>query len=190
MNDDSTTDIQQTSTGKTRGDYVAYEYLTIQVDRDLEELYKDTYRSFGWTIETTTGMLSGGAPNPNTVTLKLKRNRRLRNRPLVSELQRKAEDALTMIRDLEKSRTGTPLAASLAVGIVGSGFLAGSVFAIDADMWLLAIPLGAIGLLGWLAGYLVHGQVKASKTAQTAPLINEQYEIVYDTCEQASRLLG
>ncbi len=173
------------------GDYVAYEYLTVQADRDLEPLYKDTYRNFGWLIETTTtGMLSGGTPNLNAVTIKLKRDRRIRNRPLINELQRKAENALQTIRDLEKSRTSTAVATALGIGILGSAFLAGSIFAIEADLWLLSVPLGVVGLLGWLAGWLAHGRVKARKTAQTAPLIDEQYEIVYDAGEQATRLLA
>ncbi|MGC3955469.1 MAG: hypothetical protein QM804_14675 [Propionicimonas sp.] len=173
------------------GDYVAYEYLTVQADRELELLYRDTYRSFGWIIEATAGgPLGGGTPNPATVTLKLKRDRRLRNRPLVNELQRKAEGALAAIRDLEKSRTSTAVATALGIGILGSAFLAGSVFAIEAGLWLLSVPLGAVGLLGWLAGWLAHGKVKARRTSQTAPLIDRQYEIVYDASEQAARLLA
>ncbi|MFT4110896.1 hypothetical protein [Propionicimonas sp.] len=173
------------------GDYVAYEYLTVQAGRDLEALYKDTYRGFGWIVETSTaGVLSGGTPNPNQVTIKLKRDRRIRNRPLVNELQRKAENALEAIRDLESSRTSAAVATALGFGVIGSGLLAGSVFAIQADLWLLSIPLGMVGLLGWLAGYLAHGKVRTRKTAQTAPLIDQQYEIVYDACDQAARLLA
>lgn len=173
------------------GDYVAYEYLTVQADRDLELLYKDTYRSFGWIIEATTaGPLGGGTPNPTMVTLKLKRDRRLRNRPLVNELQRRAENALAAIRDLEKSRTSTAVATALGIDIVGSAFLAGSVFAIEAGLWLLSVPLGAVGLLGWLTGWLAHGKVKARKTAQTAPLIDQQYDILYNASDQAARLLA
>ncbi|MDQ7991619.1 MAG: hypothetical protein AAGC63_08950 [Propionicimonas sp.] len=166
--------------------YVGYEYLTVTTDRDLEPLYADTYRSFGWIIESTTTSV----PNLHTVTIKLKRDRDLRNRPLVTELQRKAENALTAIRDLEKSRTTAATCTALAIGVTGSAFLAGSVFAIEADLWALSIPLGGIGLLGWLAGYLAHGRVKSRKTAQTTPLIEAQYEIVYKASEQASRLLA
>lgn len=173
------------------GDFVAYEYLTVQADRDLEALYKDTYRSFGWMIERTSGgVLGGGTPNPSQVTIKLKRDRRICNRQLINELQRKAENALDAIRDLEASRTSIALATAIGFGIAGSAFLAGSVFAIQADLWLLSIPLGAVGLLGWLAGWLVHGKVKARKTVQTAPLIDQQYEIVYDAADQAARLLA
>lgn len=172
-------------------DYVAYEYLTVQTNRDLEPLYKDTYRSFGWIIErTATGVLNGNGPTPNTITLKLKRDRRIRNRPLINELQRKAENALAQLHALEKSRTTAAISTALALGIVGSAFLAGSVFAIEAGLWLVSVPLGAVGLLGWLAGYLAHGHVKAKQTAKTAPLIDQQYELIYQASEQAARLLS
>ncbi|WP_051208969.1 hypothetical protein [Propionicicella superfundia] len=167
-------------------DYIGYEYATVTADRDLEPLYEDTYRSFGWIVENATTTV----PNVNAVALKLKRDRRVRNRPLINELQRTAENALACIRALEKSRTATATGVALGIGIAGSAFLAGSVFAIEAGLWLLSIPLGAIGLLGWLAAYLAHGRVKVRKTAQTAPLIDQQYEIVYGACEQAARLLA
>lgn len=173
------------------GAYTAYEYLTVHADRDLEPLYSDTYRNFGWIVEATiSSVLGGGTANPNTVTIKLKRDRRIRNRPLINELQRKAENALQTIRDLERSRTTTAAAAAFGIGIVGSAFLAGSVFAIEAGLWLVAIPLGAVGLLGWLAGWLAHGRIRAHRTGQIAPLTEHQYELLYEAGEQAARLLA
>lgn len=169
------------------GDYVAYEYSTVQVDRNRESLYRDMYRSCGWVVEGTTVAIR---PNITTLTLKLKRDRRLRSRPLLNELQRKGENALATIQRLEDSQAGTAVAVSLGIGIVGAAFLAGSVFAIEAGLWLLSIPLGAVGLICWLIAYLAHGRVKAAKTASTAPHIDEQYELLYDAMDQASRLVG
>lgn len=170
-------------------EYVPYEYLTVHAERDLEPLYADTYRSFGWEVEAVPGVFSGGTPGPHTVALKLKRDRRVRALPEINKLQRTAEDALSAIVATEKSRDSAPLVASLTVGLVGCGFLAGSVFAITADNWGLSIPLGIIGLAAWLGGYLVHGRVKANKAAKTNPLIDEQYEIIYASCTQAAALL-
>jgi hypothetical protein len=114
-------------------DFTAYEYLTIQVDRELEPLYKDTYRNFGWIIEGYGSAL----PNPSTVTIKLKRDRRFSNRQAVLEQQRKAENALASITSLEHSKQNSAVIAAISGGIIGSAFLAGSVFAITAEMWLL-----------------------------------------------------
>ena len=164
---------------------VTYEYATVRAERDRESLYQDTYRSLGWTIEGS----SLSPANPATVTLKLKRPRRITNRPQVVELQRKAERALSEIASLEKSKSTSALATALTVGIVGTAFLAGSVFAIDADNWGLSIPLGTVGLLGWLAGYLSFGWLKSRRTATVVPRIEDQYDIVYEASEQAAHLL-
>ena len=174
-----------THSGSATGSF-ACEYTTIRVDRDLEPLYKDAYSNFGWIVEGYGPSL----PNVTMITLKLKRDRRIKNRPMVLELQRKCENALTSITSLEKAKTTTAMAWSLGLGIVGSALLAGAVFAINADLIVLSIPLGALGLVGWMAGYLAHNRVKASKTAQLAPLIDRQCDVVYETGEQASRLLA
>ncbi|WP_028709043.1 hypothetical protein [Propionicicella superfundia] len=170
----------------TTTDFVAYEYLTVQADRQLELLYKDTYRNFGWTVEG----YGVGVPNVSTVTLKLKRDRRIPNRTAVLELQRTAEHALATIARLERSTSTAPMAAAITLGLVGSAFLAGSVFAITANLWVLGIPLGIVGLAGWAAGYFAHGKVKENKTAQVTPLIDREYETVYETGERAGRLLA
>lgn len=171
----------------TASEYVAYDYLSVRAERELEPLYKDTYRSFGWTIEGYGPSLAG----ISTLTLKLKRDRRIKGRPLIAELQRKAESALSQIANLERSKSTTAIALALTIGIIGSAFLAGSVWAIsESDSWGLSIPLGAIGLLAWLAGFLSYGRVRAQKTAQLTPVIDRQYDIVYESCEQAAQLLA
>lgn len=174
------------TTQPTDGGFIAYEYLTVRADRERASLYKDTFANFGWAVEG----YGAAMPSTTSVAIKLKRDRRIKNRPLVQELQRKAEAALSTIGSLERSKAATATAASVSIGIVGCAFLAGSIFAIEADNWALSIPLGAVGLLGWLAGYLAHGRVKARRSAQVDPLIDDQFDIVYDTGEQAARLLG
>ena len=49
--------------------FVAYEYTTVRVPRDLESIYTDSYLNFGWITEAT----GTGLPGATTVTLKLKR---------------------------------------------------------------------------------------------------------------------
>ncbi|MGO4784439.1 hypothetical protein [Cryobacterium sp. W22_MBD10_FK3] len=164
----------------------AYEYTTIRVPRDLESIYADSYRNFGWITEAT----ETGLPGATTVTLRLKRDRALKNRPLVAELQRQADVALVAIAALERSASTAALGLSIGVGIVGTAFLAGSVFSLEAGLVPLSIVLGAVGLVGWLAGYLVHGRVLAQRTARVIPLVDAQYDVVYQSGERASHLLA
>lgn len=167
-------------------DSITYEYSTVRVDRDFESLYRDTYRSFGWIVEGYGATL----PKVNTVTLKIKRPRRIKNRPQVVELQRQAEHALADIVSLEKSKRTAAVGTSLGVGIAGSAFLAGSVFAITADNWGPGIVLGTVGLLFWLAGWVVYGKVKNRRTTKVLPEIDQRYGIVYEASEKAAHLLA
>lgn len=167
-------------------EFVAYEYATAQVDRDLEPVYRDAYASFGWVVEGT----GPSSLNTRTVTLNLKRDRRLKGQPAMVELQNSCEAALAEIVRLERSKSAASLTSSLSVGLVGTAAMAGSVFALNADATWLSIVLGAVGLIGWVLGFLTHGYVARRKAAQIAPLIDHAYSVVYDTCEQASRLLS
>lgn len=169
-----------------RPGFIAYEYTTVKVDRDMETLYKDAYGNYGWAVDGY-GSSTPGAPG---VTLKFKRDRRIENRAMVLELQRKSDAALQSISDMERQKSVVPTVAAVSVGVVGSAFLAGSVFALEADHLVVSIILGAVGLLGWLAGYVTHGRVKSRKIAQLTPQIDAQYDVIYATGEQASRLLG
>lgn len=170
----------------TDATFVAYEYTAVPVKREMESLYRDCYRSFGWTME---GYVPSVAPT-GTVTLRLKRDRKIRARAVLAELQRTCENALTSIDSLERSKTSTATARAIVVGIIGCAFLAGSIFSFDAGLIPLFVVLGALGLVGWTLPYFVHNAVRAKKTAQVAPMIDREYDIVYETCEQANGLLA
>lgn len=167
-----------------RTDSLTYEYTRVRTDREMESLYRDSYAAFGWLVDDYGASRSG----PNTVTIKFKRPRRIKNRPQVVELQRRAERALLAIAALEKSKDTTAFVVAMVIGLVGTGLLAGSVFAVQSSNWGLSIPLGVLGLAGWLAGYLAHGWVRTRRTARVAPQIDRQYDIVYESCEQAAHL--
>lgn len=193
MNTENTTHATEATTA---GSFVAYEYAAVRAPRALGSLYQDTYRGFGWTIESTE-LADPIRPLPLTpsiqppqVTLNLKRDRGIRNRQLVQELQRTAETSLARISRLERTKTSHAMAAAIGFGIVGAAALAGSVFTMNGGLLALSIALGAIGLLLWLGGYLAHTAVKGRQTAKIAPLIDREHDIIYDAAAQASRLLS
>jgi len=178
-------DTPTTNATHAGSEFVPYEYTTVRTDRDLEALHRDTYRNFGW----ETDGYGPTVPHVGAVELKLKRDRRIANRPQVLELQRSAEKALDSIRSLERSKSTAAVSVAIAIGIVGCAFLAGSIFTLNASLVPLSIVLGAIGLLAWLVGYLAHGRVAAARTTKVDPLIDHQYQILHDTGERANALL-
>ena len=167
-------------------EYVAYEYSTVQVPRSMEPVYKDIFRSFGWKYED----YSPNVSNPRNVNLKFKRNRRINNRPVVMELQRKCQSALENINHLERSKNVAAFTVAMIIGVIGCAFLAGSVFAAVAEAWVLCFVLGIPGLLVCLVGYLAHSRIYSRKSESTAPLIDREYEVVYATSEQANAIMN
>lgn len=175
--------------------FIAYEYASVRAPRDLDSLYQDTYRGFGWTVDATEvadpfrPLPLTPAVHPTTITLKLKRDRNVKNRQMVQALQRKAEMSLSTIARLERSKSTRAIAIAVTVGIAGAAFLAGSIFTMNAGLLVASIILGAVGLIGWLAGFLAYLGVKSSRTNTVTPLIDREFNTLYETSDQAARLL-
>lgn len=171
-------------TNRSERNFVAYEYTTLQVQRNELQEYKDCYRNFGWLpVEEAIG-LSG------IVLLKLKRDRMLKNHAELGNLQRQAEAAFSAIGKLERTKTERASMVALGTGVLGTAFMAGSVFAVVAGNIPLCVVVGIPGLVGWGAAYLLYRKIMKSQIAQVSPLIDQQYEEIYRACEQASALLA
>lgn len=168
--------------------FVTYEYATITVKRDAEPLYTDCYRSFGW--QPLEGH-PAGLPDPGQVAIKMKRDRRLDHRSEVNQLQRQCEAALGQIDTLERQKTSHAFIAAMVVGLMGTVFMALAVFSmVFWNMIPLVVLFGLIGFIGWGAGYLAYRNISKKKGQQVAPLVDAQYDVVYDTCEKASAMLA
>jgi hypothetical protein len=106
------------------------------------------------------------------------------------ELQRKCQSALENIDRLERSKGVAAFTVAMVIGIIGCALLAGSVFAAGAESWVLCFVLGIPGLLVCLVGYLAHSRIYSRKSRSVAPLIDREYEVVYETSEQASLVIN
>ena len=184
-------------------EFIAYEYLNINVKSDKEPLYTDCYEAFGWILTNNAALVEEGdyylnnLPNVNVtkqVTLKFKRDRKIPNKGELQTLQRKMENSLKEIDKLEKEPHNKGITKSLSIGLIGTIFLAISVFAITASTlslsnYIICIISGIIGLAGWLFGFLSYKNTKTKVEKENTQLIEEQYNTVYDCCEKASKLI-
>ena len=167
--------------------FTSYEYKEITVRSDKASLYLDCYESFGWQTDENFPPQEA----KDRVTLRLKRDRKLVNRVELTRLQRNFESNMDEIAALEHSKTSAATACTLCVGLLGTAFMAGSVFAVTADpprialCILLAIP----GFAGWIAPCFVYRLVREKKTRQVTPFIEEKIEEIYGICEKGQSLL-
>ena len=190
-----------TQVEKNSRNYVGYEYKEIAVESSKLSMYLDCYESFGWQLDERAGgvreqgvpdLTIGNRPVVRTVTLSLRRDRKIMNKQELTRLQRNFEDCMNQIGMLERSRTTKATMWSLIVGFVGTAFMAGSVFAITAVppiIWqciLLAIP----GFIGWAAAPLLYRHLVSQRAEVIAPMIEEKYDEIYGICEKGNQLLG
>lgn len=167
--------------------FTVYEYKEVTVRSDKASLYLDCYESFGWQQDEN----FPPQEEKDRVTLRLKRDRKLVNRAELTRLQRKFEASMEEIISLERSKTSAATIWALAIALLGTAFMAGSVFAVVAEppriafSILLALPAFA----GWIAPIFVYHRVRDKKTRQVTPFIEEKIEEIYGMCEKGQSLL-
>ena len=165
--------------------FIGYEYKEVAVKRDMQSVYADGYPNFGWVLDGSTLADIG----ISIVNLKFKRDRKIRNKAELTRLQRQFESNAKEIEKLEQSKTATAITIAFAIGIVGTGFMAGSILAFMAQIIPLCVILAFPALIGWALPYFLFMKLTAKRTETVAPLIEQQYDAIYGVCEKAHGLL-
>ncbi|ASA21531.1 hypothetical protein [Paenibacillus donghaensis] len=171
---------------RNESNFVGYEYKDITVKRKMESVYVDGYNNFGWTLEGT----STSVQNVGSVTMKFKRDRKIRNKVELTRLQRQFDAAVAEIETLERSKIIGASVVAYVIGVIGTAFMAGSVFANQDDRLTLSIILAIPGFVGWIIPYLLYCSISKKKTNKVAPLIDQKYDEIYEVCEKANALLA
>ena len=167
--------------------FLSYEYKELCVNSDKASFYLDCYESFGWKADESFPPKESGGK----VTLRLKRDRKLVNKVELTRLQRNFEANMEEIQALERSKSSTARVWALSIALVGTSFMAGSVFAVTASPphIVLSILLAVPGFAGWAAPYFVCQRIREKKTRQVTPYIEAKTEEIYEMCEKGQSLL-
>lgn len=168
---------------KTQG-FIGYEYKEVAVKQHLEQVYVDGYAAFGWKVEEVAPGLPIGS-----ITLRMKRDRKIRNKAELIRLQRKFEADTEEIDAFERSKYAKASIVAYTVGIIGTAFMAGSVFAFIGELFALFIILAIPALVGWVLPYFLYKKFVQEKTAEANKFIEAKYDDIYEVCEKASRLI-
>jgi len=166
--------------------FIGYEYREINVSRDMESIYADGYQNFGWILDSTSSLPIG----ITSMTMKFKRDRKIRNKAELTRLQRQFDACVNEIISMERSKASNAFITAMTVGLIGTAFMAGSVFAVLAEMIALCIVLAIPAFIGWILPYFLYNSTYAKKSAKVTPLIDTKYDEIYEICERANTLLG
>ena len=109
----------------------------------------------------------------------------------LTRLQRNFEFCIKEIDQLAKLKTSVAIMYAIIVGMIGTAFMAGSVFAITATQPMigLCIILAIPAIVGWILPYYIYKIVVRKRTEKVSPLIEEKQDEVYEICEKGSKLL-
>lgn len=178
---------------KEQRNYIGYEYKEVAADGQMLSLLLDGYENFGWEIngslpESGPGGRGGGS---GRTVLRLRRDRKILNKAELTRLQRNFEACVSEIQTLEQRKTSKAAGIALALGVIGTGFMAGSVFAVTAQppRYILCILLAVPAFLGWIFPYFLYKRIRAKQTEKLTPLIEAKYDEIYEICEKGNKLL-
>lgn len=173
--------------------FVGYEYKEIITNAEKVSFLIDIYENFGWVVDQNIGRgITGPSSNLSAnVVLRLKRDRKIMNKMELTRLQRNFEFCIKDIEQMEKSKTSKATVYSLMVGIVGTAFMAGSVFAVTAEppRIILCIILALPAFAGWLLPSFLYKKMVRKQVQKVDPLIEEKKDKIYEICEKGSKLL-
>lgn len=166
--------------GTNESRFVAYDYKEVLAQGERAALLTDCYESLGWEVHEK------GAER-----ILFRRNRKIVNKTELTRLGRNLESCVGEIDTLQHSKTGKASITAISIGLIGTGFVAGSVFAVTASppiIWLcvlLAIP----GFLLWALAPILYPKMVARRSAAVNEMIEKKYDEIYGICEKGKQLL-
>ena len=168
---------------------VSYDYKTVRVKREMEEMLTDAYQNLGWKV-TSTIMAEGSLTSVN---VSFKRDRKIKNKTELVSLQQKIDGTLSSIGSLQSKKKSAGLVESISTGTVGALVFGGGMsmaLTLTGVAYMAGgIVLGVVGLGIGLLGWLVFNKVQKKKLAKLEPLLESEFDKLSELCEEANELL-
>ena len=172
--------------------FMTYDYKEVEAERNMIPFLRDGYENFGWETEEKVSETKIHPNQNHKSILQMRRNRKIMNKTELQRLQSHFEACVKDVKALEKLKESKATMISLVVGIVGTAFMAGFVFAITAEEPLvtLCIILAVPGFIGWIVPYFLYKRIREKQTQIINPLIEKKYDEIYEICEKGNKLLN
>lgn len=185
-------------------DFIGYEYKTVEVRKELEELWADGCANYGWEIikreAATVKHLWGplrvmaaplallpGTPFAKLIVdhesekkslLTFHRNKVIESKQELNRLQHQFEVNAKEIEHLETSKNIGPAAVACTVGLAGTVWMGLATFAYLGGNIPACIIFAIPGILGWLLPVFIYKWTKKGKTEKVKPLLEHHYEVI------------
>lgn len=90
-----------------------------------------------------------------------------------------------------KAKTASVTMYAIILGVIGTAFMAGSVFAVTAQppCYILCILLAVPGFLGWIFPHFLYKKIAGKQTEKITPLIEAKCGEICEICGKGNKLL-
>lgn len=173
---------------KDSGPFIGYEYKELNASGERAAFYLDCYENFGWAMDERMQEDSSASKGK----LFLKRERKIVNKAELTRLQRHFETCMDEIGALERSKTSNATIWAIVVGLIGTAFVAGAVFAVvhAPPLYILCTVLAVPGFIGWALPYFLFRKLAAKRAKVVTKLVEQKYDEIYEICGQGNKLLN
>lgn len=178
-------------TENLRKDFIAYDYKEVTVKPEYASMILDGYENFGWQSDEHFSEIQSRQEQSKT-RIRMRRDWKIVNKAELTRLQRKFESCVGQLLSLEHSKTSAATVGSLVIGVIGTAFMAGSVFAMTAQTpyIVLSVILAIPGFIGWIVPYFFYKGIVRRQEEKTIPLVEAKLDEIYEICKNENRLLN
>lgn len=196
-------------------EFTGYEYKTMEVRKKLEQLWVDSYTSYGWELTKKEPaivkhvwgplrvMMAPLALLPGTpfskmiinheseekTSLTFRRNRQIENKAELNGLQHQFDINVKEIDRLETAKKTGPATISYTVGLAGTVWMGLATFAYLSGNVPACVIFAVPGILGWVLPAFIYKGVKKRKTGALNPMIEQHYDAINQINEQGYGLI-
>lgn len=167
--------------------FIAYEYKQISVPSEQASMYMDCYGTFGWEVDNNIITANGHY----MTTIRMKRSMKIINKAELTRLQQHFEACVREIDELERAKTSLATVWALVIGVIGTAFMAGSVFAVthQPPLYWLCVLLAVPAFIGWIVPFFAYRRIVELQTKKLQPMIEAKHDEIYEICEKGHSLL-
>jgi len=168
-------------------DYTAYDYKDVVVKESSASFYIDCCKNFGWSLDENKSIQT----ERGQCRIWFKRDKNILNKAELTRLERNFDACVSELDALRRSIFVRPTVVSTVCALIGTAFMALSVFAVTAEppvIWLcvlFAVP----GFVGWILPYFIYRSGVKRRTEKTAPFIEAKRSEMDAICQKGHGLL-
>lgn len=171
---------------KTNEQVITYDYKTIKVKRDMENVVCDSYQVLGW--ELTSASVAEGAPT--CVNLAFRRNRKIENKAQLLKMQERIDNSISNIELLQKSKKSAGWAQGITLGIIGTLVMGGGmslVMTLGGSVGIsLGIILGVAGIGIIILSHFLRKYLHRKTSLKLNPIIDTEFDKLAEHCEKCA----